>query len=68
MKTVTVTITPVIKAFDKAMKRVGYAVEGAHRKMKKFRRQANIIGKQVVRDAYKANRRPALIHNGRKAR
>lgn len=68
MKTVTITITPEIKAFEKAMKRMGYAAEGALRKVKKLNRKFNILRKQVTRDGHKANRRKPLIHNGRKAR
>lgn len=64
--TVTVTITPQVDGFIKALVRLARAAVRADRQMKALRRRQRIIAKQARRDQYRANRRPALIHNGSK--
>lgn len=64
--TVTVTITPKVDAFIRALRSLGRAAVRADRQMKAFRRRQRILTKQARRDQHRANRRPALIHNGSK--
>lgn len=66
--TVTVRIYPRVPQLVKAMARVARVLLTAERQMKKFRRQIIIQAKQFRRDQRRANRRPALIHNGGRAR
>lgn len=68
MKLVTVTITPNVTNFIRAFKQLGRAVEVAHRQMKRLQRKTAILNKQMRRNEIRNNRRPALIHNGRKPR
>lgn len=65
--TVTVTIYPRVPQLVKAMARVARVLLTAERQTKRFRRQVVIKTKQFRRDQHRANRRPVLIHNGRRA-
>lgn len=64
--TVTVMITPRVDALINALVRLGRAAVRANRQMKALRRRQRIQAKQARRDQHRANRRPALIHNGSK--
>ncbi len=64
--TVTITVYPQVDAFARVIFRIAREVLKTERQLKKLRRQAAIQAKQIRRNEYRANRRPALIHNGRK--
>jgi len=65
-RNVVVTIYPQVNSFVKAMARVARVFLTTERQVKKLRRQTLIQAKQFRRDQHRANRRPALIHNGSK--
>lgn len=67
-RNITVTIYPQVNSFVKAMARAARVFLTSERQMKKLRRQSIIQDKQLRRDLARINRRPALIHNGRRSR
>lgn len=64
--TVTVTVHPQVDRFIKVLCRLGRTAVRADRQMKAWRARQRILAKQTRRNDLRANRRPALIHNGSK--